>query len=82
MFCNKMDIHLVCDFMNRISYAEWMLKEMSQYFPAGVKLFVMYDIACTLKKYLEVSDNEDNYYNYSKIKPHVILPPRIMEMVI
>jgi len=35
-----------------------MLKEMVHYFPAGVKLFVMYDIACTLKKYLEVNDNQ------------------------
>lgn len=59
-----------------------MLKVMSQYFSAGVKLYVMYDIACTLTKYLEVSNNEDKYYNYSKIKPYAILPQRIMEMVI
>ena len=61
MLCNNMDIHLACGlyaFINRVSCAEWMLKKMSQYFLAGVKLFVMYHIASTMKKYLEVSDNE------------------------
>lgn len=35
----------------RISYAEWILQEI---IPVGIKLHVMYDIACTLKTYLEV----------------------------
>ncbi|CAI8049128.1 hypothetical protein GBAR_LOCUS27057, partial [Geodia barretti] len=37
----------------RISYAEWLLQEMVQSYPAEIKLHVMYDIACTLNKYMQ-----------------------------
>jgi hypothetical protein len=40
--------------LGRISYAEWLLQELIQSYPAEIKLHVMYDIACTLKKYMEV----------------------------
>ena len=44
-------IHCVVD---RISYAEWLLQEVVQSYPAEIKLHVMYDIACTIYKYMQV----------------------------
>ena len=44
----------MCLFVDRISYAEWLLQEMVQSYPAEIKLHVMYDIACTLNKYMQV----------------------------
>ena len=35
---------------------EWLLLEMTQSYPTDVKIHVMYDIACTLKKHMEVSN--------------------------
>ena len=43
---------------HRLSYAVWMLQEMSQDVRGKpLELYVMYDIACTLKKHLQVSHN-------------------------
>lgn len=41
-------------FFYRIGYAEWLLQEVVQSYPAEIELRVMYDIACTLYKYMQV----------------------------
>ena len=38
----------------RLAYPEWLLQEVIHTYQDEVKVYVMYDIACTLKKHLEV----------------------------
>ena len=46
-------VHTYHSFISRLAYPEWLLLEMT---PTDVKIHVMYDIACTLKKHMEVSN--------------------------
>ena len=42
------------DIIIRIAYAVWLLEQISQRQPDDVKIMVMYDIACTLVRHLQV----------------------------
>ena len=38
----------------RLAYAVWLLHELCEKYSSGVKLYVMYDIACKLVQNLQV----------------------------
>ena len=37
------------------AYSEWLLQEVIQCYPSRITIYLMYDIACTLIKHLQVS---------------------------
>ena len=44
--------------MYRLSYGEYLLNELVKRNSTGIKLYTMYDIACMLKKHLQVCHAE------------------------
>lgn len=42
---------------SRLAYGIWLMHEVSQRIPSSVKVYMMYDIACTLVKHLNAEND-------------------------